>query len=206
MEVSWYHTDESIGVLIWVTEPLMERLITETDHRNGPVGGDDHVEIILDPDTDAKRYYGWEINSSGNYKESQYDRDTDGVVGPWRIGHGKVFIESVRKPQGYAIHLQIPFGKLDGFPKKGPGCLCEVRRCRAIYSNEFRAREQRFSGVISWSGERQGRVRLVFAPIPATTLTQSYSGAQPQRPYGHYDHETQKQHETKKRDTGRLWA
>jgi len=152
-----------LSMLIKVNEPLMARLLTTVQHDNGPIEGEDHVMLAVDPGVNSELYYGWWINAAGFKKEINIELRSGETVGPWRCG-GKeqVKIKAWQTDSSYAIQVQIPFIKLGAIPRQNDCWLIDIRRYRALYANEIRATEQRLCNNYSWSGGNNGWIKLLF--------------------------------------------
>ncbi len=156
---------QGLFLLVDVVEPLMERLICWTDHRNGPLESDDRVEILLDfnaaPATSNPHMYFCMINHRGFFKEMNLRRRDAEPEGPWRVGRRPIQVISSARQDGFQLAVKLAWEKWNlPWPAALRQCRIEIKRRRHLYSNEVRAKEQRLSAVSSLSGGEWAWTRL----------------------------------------------
>ncbi|MFA6717417.1 MAG: hypothetical protein WCS27_18695, partial [Victivallaceae bacterium] len=164
IELKMACTQDALLIFAEFWEPVMNRLICNVDHNNGPVDNDDNISVFLNPGIENQVYYCWLINPLGCYKEFNIKQATGEPLGPWQAGGTeKVDIKTRIKNNSYLLQMYIPLKKLGIIPQQKTSWLFDVRRRRKIYAGNIRAREQQFTGFFLWSGNREGWVKLRLA-------------------------------------------
>jgi hypothetical protein len=140
---------EQLNLEVINIESTPSRMICQCKHNFGPVYHDDHIDVILDLGQDFE--YLLQINPKGYYNFSRLDKRTG--LSHYTDCIDSIFVESVIATDKWTAKISLPFKSSDSF-------LLEVKRHRALYANQIKASEQRIAETISWSGLKNGRIRI----------------------------------------------
>ncbi|MCC7085280.1 MAG: hypothetical protein IT427_09765 [Pirellulales bacterium] len=144
------YNDDSLFIGIKLPEPLIKNLHCEATTRDGDIGNDDSVEVLLQSVISGAEYYHLMVNARGIVydalgTDSRFDME-------WRsaVSAGE---------NEWSVEIAIPFSSILNQQKVAPGTLWKLNVCRNRFVNADR-RPDHLPERSCWSNNQSGHHRL----------------------------------------------
>ena len=102
-------TDTSLLIAVEAMDPDMERLSAARTQRDGGLGGDDSIQLMLDTFGDGRTAYAFQVNALGTQEDERIADNGRTVDNRWDAAWSTA---TLRRDDRWTVEMEIPFSVL----------------------------------------------------------------------------------------------